>query len=173
MLELLLSVNLHHHLYASIIFIIRSSSPKEAFFVLALAKKASSTSLKIKTMCKFYAMKNTVELNRLLLKLLLLREVDIQEYQVFCEENAKFNSLGIIWESKRSWRGHFQVFREPKLQHFGNHVASSEIYWVHYKPPVLSYSEVGTYEVDHLVEFSREKYNFNYKSHIYKSNTLT
>ena len=47
-------------------------------------------------------MKNTVELNRLLLKLLLLREVDIQEYQVFREDNAKFNSLGIIWVCKRS-----------------------------------------------------------------------
>ena len=40
-----------------------------------------------------------VELNRLIFKLLLLYEVDIQERS--CKVNAKFNYLGIIWESKR------------------------------------------------------------------------
>ena len=88
-------------------------------------------------------MKSPVELNKLLLKFLLLYFVDIQESSH--KDNAKFNFLGIILESKRSWTAHFQAFREPKIQNFGNHVATSKIYWVHYKPPVLSYSEVGTY----------------------------
>ena len=35
------------------------------------------------------------------------------------EDNAKFNFLGIIWGSKRSWRVHFQAFRELKVQNFG------------------------------------------------------
>ena len=39
----------------------------------------------------------------------------------------------------------FQAFKEPKIQDFDNHGATSGIYWVYYKPPVLSYSEVGTY----------------------------
>ena len=39
----------------------------------------------------------------------------------------------------------FQAFKGPKIQNFGNHYATSEIYYVYYKPPVLSYSEVGTY----------------------------
>ena len=69
--------------------------------------------------------------------------MDIQENSR--EDNAKFNFLGLNWESKRSWKAHFQAFREPKIQNFGNHVAISDIYWVHYKLPVLSYSEVGTY----------------------------
>ena len=90
-------------------------------------------------------MKSVVELNRLLFKFLLLCQVDIQESSR--EGNAKFNFLGIIWGSKRSWRAHFQAFREPNIQDFGNHVATSKIYWVQYKPPVLSYSKVGTYDV--------------------------
>ena len=40
---------------------------------------------------------------------------------------------------------HFQAFREPKTQSFGNHGATYGIYWVYYKPLVLSYWEVGTY----------------------------
>ena len=51
--------------------------------------------------------------------------VNIQESSR--EDNAKFNFLGIIWESKRSWGAHFQAFRKPKIQNFGNHVATSEI----------------------------------------------
>ena len=54
---------------------------------------------------------------------------------------------------------HFQAFREPKIQNFSNHVATSEIYWVHYKPLVLSYSEVGTYvretSRNHLLKLTR------------------
>ena len=46
-------------------------------------------------------MKSTVELNRLLLKFLLLCYVDIQESS--CKGNAKFNFLGIIWQS-RAWQ---------------------------------------------------------------------
>ena len=46
----------------------------KAFIVLALAKKVSgmTASLKINTICNFQAMESTVELNRLLLKFLLL-----------------------------------------------------------------------------------------------------
>ena len=88
-------------------------------------------------------MKSAIELNILLLKFLLLCLVDIQESSR--EGNAKFNFLEIIWDSKRSWRVHFQAFREPKIQNFDNCGATSRMYRVYYKPPVLSYSEVGTY----------------------------
>ena len=44
-------------------------------------------------------MKRAVELDRLLLKFVLLCQVDIQESSR--EHNAKFNFLGIIQESKR------------------------------------------------------------------------
>ena len=40
-------------------------------------------------------MKGAVDLNRLLLKFVLLCHVDIRESSR--EENAKFNFLGIIW----------------------------------------------------------------------------
>ena len=40
-----------------------------------------------------------------------------------------------------------KYFKEPKIQNFGKHGATSEIYWVYYKPPVLSYSEVGKYAI--------------------------
>ena len=33
-----------------------------------------------------------------------------------------------------------RAFREPKIQNL-------KIYWVHIKPPVLSYIKVGTYEI--------------------------
>ena len=45
-------------------------------------------------------MKSVVELNRLLLKFLLLCHGVIQKG--YCGGKAKFNFLGIIWESKRS-----------------------------------------------------------------------
>ena len=68
-------------------------------------------------------MKSAVELNRLLLKLVLLRQVDIQESS--CRKgNAKFNFPGIIWEKKMSWRVIFQYFREPKIQNCGNRGAT-------------------------------------------------
>ena len=75
-----------------------------------------------------------MELNRLLLKFVLLCQVDTHEN--FCEENAKFTFLGIIWESE--------------IQNFDNYDATSGIYWywVYYKSPVLSYSEVGTNAVE-------------------------
>ena len=31
----------------------------------------------------------------------------------------------------------FQAFKEPKIQNFGNHGATSGMYWAYYKPPVL------------------------------------
>ena len=119
------------------------SLSREALIVLVLAKVASGTSLKTNTICNFLTMKSVVGLNRLLLKFLLLYQVDIQES--FGEKNAKFKFSWITWESKWSWRVHFQAFREPKLQYFGNHGATSRICWVYYKPLALSYSEVGTY----------------------------
>ena len=73
-------------------------------------------------------MKGAMELNRLFLKFVWLCQVDIHES--FREENAKFTFLGIIWESK--------------IQNFNTYDATSGIYWVYYKSPVLSYLEVGT-----------------------------
>ena len=61
------------------------------------------------------------------------------------EDSAKFNFLEIIWESKTSWRVHFQDFGEPEIQNVDNHGAISMMYWGFYKPPVFNYSEVGTY----------------------------
>ena len=43
----------------------------------------------------------------------------------------------------------FQAFPEPKIQNLSSgahHCAASKIYWLRYKPLVLSYSRVGTYE---------------------------
>ena len=54
-------------------------------------------------------MKNPVELNRLLLKFLLLCYEDFQESSR--KNNAKFKLLGIIWENKRSWRFYFVGFQ--------------------------------------------------------------
>ena len=45
-------------------------------------------------------MKRVVEMNRLVMKFLLLCYIDIQGR--YCEDIAKFNVLGIIWESNRS-----------------------------------------------------------------------
>ena len=61
-------------------------------------------------------MKSVVKLNRLLLKLVLLCHGVIQKG--YCEGKAKFNFLGIIWESKRSWKIHFSGFQRSKIQHF-------------------------------------------------------
>ena len=61
------------------------------------------------------------------------------------KNSGKFNFKVIIWESKRSWRAHFQAFRDLKIQSFGNHNAISGVYWVYYKPLVLIYWENGTY----------------------------
>ena len=54
-------------------------------------------------------MENAVELIRLLLKFVVLCQMDI--LQSFREDNVKFNFLVIIWESKMSWRVHFVIFQ--------------------------------------------------------------
>ena len=59
-------------------------------------------------------MKSCVELNRPLLKLVFLFFVDI--YKSSRKGNAKFNFLGIIWESKRSRGIHFSGFQRVKIQ---------------------------------------------------------
>ena len=64
-------------------------------------------------------MKINVELNILLLKFVLLCHVDVQESSR--KDNAKFYFLGVIWESKTSWRVIFQNFSEPEIQNLGNH----------------------------------------------------
>ena len=75
------------------------------------------------------------------------------------EGNAKFNFLGIIWESKRLLKSVLSGFQRAQNQKFGNHGATSGIYGVYYKSPVLSYSKVGTCEdpipVDRYQNFSR------------------
>ena len=80
-------------------------------------------------------MKSVVELNRLLLKFLLLCHGVIQKG--YCGDKAKFNFLGIIWESKKVVEDSF--FRSPKI-------LKSIIFWVHYKSPVLRPEEVRTYD---------------------------
>ena len=90
-------------------------------------------------------MKSPVELNRLLLKFVLLCQVDIQESS--SKKNTKFRFLG---RAKGPRKCIFQAFKEPKFQNFGNHGATSSIYQIYYKPPVLSYSEVGTYALESL-----------------------
>ena len=84
-----------------------------------------------------------MELIRLILKFVLLCQVGIQESSR--KGNGKFSFLKITWESLRSWRVHFSGFKEPKIQNFHNHGDTSVIYWVYYKPAILSYFEVGTY----------------------------
>ena len=71
----------------------------KAAIILALAKAASRTSLKINAICNFLTMKSAVELLLILIystiiKILLLCLVDIQESSR--EDNAKFNFLGVI-----------------------------------------------------------------------------
>ena len=83
-------------------FIISSRSVStKAHFFLAQVKESPGGSLRINTICIFETMVNVANLKRLL-KFLLLSHVDIQES--YCKCNAKFNFLGIILESKRSWR---------------------------------------------------------------------
>ena len=92
------------------IFIIssRSESTKALIFI-ALAKEALGRSLRINKICNILTMKSAAELNRLLLKFVLLCQVDSQGN--FLEGNAKFNFLGTIWKSDRSWRVHLSDFR--------------------------------------------------------------
>ena len=58
----------------------------------------------------------------------------------------------------------FQVFKEPKIQNFGKHGATSGVYWVYYKPPVLSYSDVGTYVHQNVIDQRVETYLADIKS---------
>ena len=51
-------------------------------------------------------------------------------------------------EQKCSGEFTVQAFTEPKMQNVpssGHHGVASKIYWLHYKPPVLSCTEVGTH----------------------------
>lgn len=73
----------------------------KAHFFLAQVKESPGGILRINIVCIFETMVNVANLKRLL-KFLLLSHVDIQE--IYCKCNAKFNFLGIILESKRSWR---------------------------------------------------------------------
>ena len=68
-------------------------------------------------------MKSSVELNRLLLKSVLLCQVGIGK-ESSRKDNAKFNFLGRIWESKMSWKKIFKDLRERKIQNFGSHGAT-------------------------------------------------
>lgn len=65
-------------------------------------------------------MKSFVELNRPLLKLVFLFFVDI--YISSRKGNAKFNFVGIIWESKRSRGIHFSGFQRVKIQNVATFV---------------------------------------------------
>ena len=44
----------------------------------------------------------------------------------------------------------FQAFIDPRIQNFGSYSATSRIYWIHYKPPVLSYLKVVTYDFSYV-----------------------
>ena len=78
-------------------------------------------------------MKNAVDLNRILLNFKLY-QVDIKKVLTKSMQNSTF--IGIIWESKRScWVCILQAFKMPKIQNFGNHRATSRLYWVCYKLP--------------------------------------
>ena len=67
-------------------------------------------------------MKSVVELNRLLLKFLLLCHGVFQKG--YCEDKAKFNFLGIIWESKRSWKIHFSGFQRVQNSKFARFITN-------------------------------------------------
>ena len=89
----------------------------KALMILAIVKEAPRTTLTINTICNFETMKNAVELLLMLIystiiKILLICYVDIQESPH--KDNAKFNFIGVIFDSKMSWRVHLQVFRELK-----------------------------------------------------------
>ena len=81
----------------------------KAQIALLQVKEAPGGSLRINTVCHFLILKSVVELNRLLLKFLLLCHSVIQKG--YCGDKAKSNFLGIIWEGKRSWKIHFSGFQ--------------------------------------------------------------
>ena len=44
----------------------------------------------------------------------------------------------------------FQAFIDPRIQNFSSYGATSGIYWIHYKPPVLRYLEVVTHSFSYV-----------------------
>ena len=79
---------------------------QKLFLWLVLAKEVPVTTLRISTL---FLKPWEVLLNRPLSKFVLLSQVDIKKSS--CENNAKFNFLGIILESKSSWRVYFSGFQ--------------------------------------------------------------
>ena len=70
--------------------------------------------------------------------------MDIQESSR--EDSSKFKFLGVIGRAKGLGECIFQTFKEPKIQNFGNQGATFRVYWVYYKPPVLSNSGFGMHD---------------------------
>ena len=68
-------------------------------------------------------MKSVVELNRLLLKFLLLCYGVIQKG--FCEDKTKFNFLGIIRRVRDPGRFIFQALKESEIQTFTGSLQTS------------------------------------------------
>ena len=81
----------------------------KAQIALAQAKETAGTSLRINTVCNLQTVKSGAELNTLLLKFLLLCQLDIQESSR--KDNAKFSFLGIVRQSQRSLRDHVAGFQ--------------------------------------------------------------
>ena len=84
-----------------------------------------------------------MELNRLLLKIVLLCQADIQKSSR--KGNAKFNFLGMIWESIFLEGAFFRLSKSLKSKILATSVPTACYIGGYYKPPVLSYSEVGMY----------------------------
>ena len=59
----------------------------------------------------------------------------------------------------------FQALKELKTQNFGNHGPTSRLHWVYYKPPILSYSEIGMYEsaTNHILFSLKTFFMIRYK----------
>ena len=99
----------------------------KAQIVLAQAKNHQERNWESIQFAIFKSSKFAVELNRVLLEFLLLCHVHIQESSP--EENAKFNFLRIIWESKGPEGSFFSVSKKLSSKN------PNPIYWLHYKPP--------------------------------------
>ena len=146
MTKLGVCVTLVHHLHGQLQIRVNKNT-----YYFGTSK--SSVRNQLENQCNLYFLNHNSAVEFLLIlkystiiKILLLCQVDIQESSR--KDNAKFNFLDfpeVIWESKRSWRAHFQAFKEPRNQNFCSLGTISGTYWVYYKPPVLSYLEVGTY----------------------------
>ena len=86
-------------------------------------------------------MKSAVELNKLLLKSVLLCQGIFRKVLVKAMQNSTFrDNLG---EQKviETASGFQRLLNEK----FDKHSATFGIYWVYYKPPILSYLKVGRY----------------------------